>query len=190
VKTFTHLPMKNTIHYLALVFIAVSLWSCSKSGDSNVTPKTTYTFTVNGNSYTESSSADSSATDVSSSTAFHIVAVSGASADGKAQAFIELIFLGSAKPAAGSYKVVGDVTSMTTSEVAILAADNVTAAKSGLYGSTGKDNVSLTISVNSSGKLSATMPSIVTSGSNFDNTDPKNTVITAVTGNVSGKFSE
>jgi hypothetical protein len=182
--------MKKTINYLALAFIAVMLWSCHKSGDSNVTPKTTYTFTVNGNSYTETAAADSGATDVSSGTAFHILAVSGIGADGKAQGLIELLFLGSGKPAAGSYNVVGDVTSMTASQVAILAADNVTAAKSGVYSSTGKDNSSLIVAVSSSGKLSATLPSIATSGSNFDNTDPKNTVVTTVTGTVSGKFSE
>ncbi len=182
--------MKKTVNYLVIAFMAMMLWSCHKSGDSNVTPKSTYTFAVNGNTYTETAAADSGATDISSSTAFHILAVSGVGADGKAQGLIELVFLGSGKPSAGSYNVVGDVTAMTSSQVAILAADNVTAAKGGIYSSTGKDNVSLTVAVSSSGKLSATLPSIATSGSNFDNTDPKNTVITTVTGSISGKFSE
>ena len=97
---------------------------------------------------------------------------------------------GTDKPKAGTYAVVGDVTKMTSGQVAVLVIDKVTVAKQGLYGTTGLDGTSVTVAISASGKVSVTLPSIAIKGSNFDNTDPKNSVVTDVTGSISGSASE
>src|ERR1700749_3038341 len=102
--------MKKLTTVLALAIVALFLFSCGKTDNPTPTNTTKYTFTINGNSYLEVAAADSSITvDEAPGKACHAFAVSGVSSDGKAQGEIELIFLGSAKPVAGSYKAIGDV---------------------------------------------------------------------------------
>ena len=179
--------MKSTIIILSLVVASLGFWSCSKSNDSNPTP-TKYTFSLNGNTYNQLSAADSSSSTLVSDRTVHVISVAGASADGKAQAQVDLIFAGSAKPAAGTYAIVDTATALSSGNVAIFAIDRVSASKGGLYGSS-KTDQKITITLNS-GKYAVSIPSVPVHGVNIDNSDPKSSVYTNVTGSASGSFSE
>jgi hypothetical protein len=180
--------MKSKL-FMMLMAAAIATASCSTKDDAK--PSTANVkFSVNGTAYTQAAAADSATTKVIAGKSFNVFAATGYSADKTAQAAIQLFFSGSAKPSAGSYKVVGELAGLTTGQVALLVIDKVNVAKQGLYGSTGKDNVSVTISLSSSGKLTATLPTVALTGSNFDNTDPKNTVVTTVSTTASGSMAE
>jgi hypothetical protein len=182
--------MKKNVIYLIMVTASVFAYSSCKTS-SDPTPATvTHKFVINGTTYTETASADSASSISGGTKNLNVLAVSGQSSDKSATGVLEFIWLGTSKPKAGSYKVSGNLTTMTSSQVAILALDKVTVAKQGFYGTTGKDNVAVVVAVSSTGKLSITMPSIVVAGTNFDNTDPKNTVTTDVTGTISGTAGE
>ena len=179
--------MKKKAIYFIVFALAMFTLSCSKKAD--VTPATTVTkFTLNGNEYIETASADSTTT--TDAGTFNVLGITGFSSDNVKQASLIIVFPGSAKPKAGTYKVVGGDATIGGNQVGIIGIDKVSLSKNGLYSTTGKDNVSLTVSVSSSGKLSVSMPTIAMSGSNFDNTDPKNTVITDVNVTVSGSAIE
>ena len=178
-------------HAMNLVFAAAAIfltWGCSTKSDP--TPaKATGKFTINGNAYTEVASQDSTST--TGGQTFNVLGVSGQSADKSATAGLIIFFRGSGKPKAGTYTVVGDLTkTVTANQCGMILSDKVSIAKQGLYSTTGLDGTSVTVAVSSSGKLTVTMPSIAIKGSNFDNTDPNNTIITDVSGSVSGTIVE
>lgn len=180
--------MKKNVFYVLAAVVLFAVASCSKSGDVAPTISANGKYTLNGVQYTEVASADSAGTG-DGGQAFNIFAVSGNS--GSAVGQVGLIFSGSAKPKAGVYKVVGgSTTTLTSNQVGVIAFDNVSVAKQGIYSSVGTDNVSVTIAVSASGKLSATFPAIALTGTNYDNTDPKNTQITTVNISVSGSMIE
>ena len=182
--------MKKQMMYLLMMPLSFLIWSCSTKSDptpTNVTAK----FTVNGTIYTETTAADSAASLTGSATRnLNALGVSGQSADKSAQAALIFFWAGTSKPNAGSYTVVGDASKLVAGQVAVLVIDKVTVAKQGLYGTTGLDGTTITVAVSASGKIAVTMPSIAIKGSNFDNTDPKNTVVTDVTGSISGAVAE
>ena len=179
--------MKRNIIYLTLVAAVALLASCSTKDNVTPTPvATTYTFKLNGVTYTETAAADSSSTvTVGNVTAIHVVAVAGISADKSATAVLEFVFPGAAAPAAGTYNL-----GTTSTSVGLLAYDKTSAVKNGIYSADGSDNSAITVTVSSSGKLGVKFPSIALKGNTYDNTDPKNTVIANVTGTASGSFSE
>jgi hypothetical protein len=181
--------MKKKVMYLALVALSFFAYSCSTKNDPAPT-NTTYKFTVNGTAYTQTAAADSAASISGGTKNLNALGVTGQSADKSAQAAIIFFWAGTAKPKAGTYTVVGDATTIGAGQVGALVIDKVTVAKQGLYGTTGLDGTSITVAVSASGKISVTMPSIAIKGSNFDNTDPKNTVVTDVTGSISGSAGE
>ncbi|ASU36395.1 hypothetical protein [Mucilaginibacter xinganensis] len=181
--------MKKKVMYMVLVAVCFFAYSCSTKNDPTPTT-TTYKFMVNGNTYTETTAVDS-ATSISGGTKdLNALGVTGQSSDKSAQAAIIFFWAGTAKPKAGTYTIVGDATKIAAGQVAALVIDKVTVAKQGIYGTTGLDGSTLTVAVSASGKISLTLPSIVIKGSNFDNTDPKNSVITDVTGSISGSVAE
>jgi hypothetical protein len=180
--------MKNRLFYI--IITAVSIFAASCSTKSGVTPVSASQFKINGNTYIEANSADSSSTAIIAGKSFNVLAASGYSADKTAQGVIELIFMGSAKPKAGSYTTHGDLATLAAGQVSILVIDKVSVSKQGIYGSAGTDGSLVVIAVSSSGKLTATLPNIEIKGSNFDNTDPKNTKATDVTGSISGTITE
>lgn len=177
---------KQVIYLLTMVAVFLTI-SCSTKSDPTPT-NTTFKFTVNSNAYYEVSGADSVTT--LSGTSYNTLGVTGQSADKSATAAMVFFWSGTAKPKAGSYTVVSDVTKMTSGQVGVLIIDKVTVAKQGLYGTTGLDGAKITVTISSSGKVSVTMPSVAISGTNFDNTDPKNTVTTTVAGSISGQAAE
>ncbi|MEO6849380.1 MAG: hypothetical protein ABI166_02080 [Mucilaginibacter sp.] len=177
--------MKNSVIYLVMMVAVCFTVSCSTKN--NPTPtSTTSKFTINGNSFTQVSGADSVTTLDGKS--YNVLGVTGQSADKSASAALIIFWSGSAKPQAGSYAAVDDITKLGGGQVAILIIDKVTTAKQGIYGTTAGS--SLAVAVSSSGKVSVTMPNMVIKGSNVDNTDPKNSVVTDVTGSISGTASE
>jgi hypothetical protein len=180
--------MKNKAFYILAAAVSITAASCSKNGDVTPTVSATAKFTLNGTQYTEISSADSASTSSDGSQTFNILGVAGTS--GSAQGQVGLIFAGPGKPKAGSYKVVGDATALTGTQVGIIAFDEPSSVKQYIYASTGKDNVSITVSISSSGKISATLPTIALAGNLFDNTDPKNTVTSTATTTLSGSVAE
>lgn len=165
-----------------LLTIAVAV-SCKKDS-SNPTP-TTGTFVINGTTYTETKGSYS-VSDINDRS-YAALGVAGTNG-GKKGAFI-ILFPGSTKPAAGTYTIVSDMTTSTTGskQVGIIASDSVSVAKEGLYTA---QSGTVTVSVSSDNKLTITLPSTKFSGSNFDNTDPKNTNITDVTVTASGTVKE
>ncbi|MES2108689.1 MAG: hypothetical protein V4577_08080 [Bacteroidota bacterium] len=178
---------KHVINLLTAVTVLL-IWGCSTKSDPTPT-KVTGKFTVNGNAYTEIVSQDS--TSSLSGQTYNVLGVSGQSADKSATAQLIIFFPGSGKPKAGAYTVVGDLTKPGSGNICgMIVTDKVSIAKQGLYSTTGLDGTSVVVAVSASGKLTVTMPSIAIKGSNFDNTDPKNTVITDVTGSVSGTAVE
>jgi hypothetical protein len=180
--------MKKNVLYVLAAVVLLAVASCSKSGDVAPSVSATGKYTLNGVQYTEIASVDSTGTG-DGGQPFNLLYVSGTS--GSAVGQVGLIFAGSAKPKAGVYKVVGSsATTLTSGQVGIIAFDNVNIAKQGIYGSAGTDNVSVTVSVSSTGKLSATFPAVALTGTNYDNTDSKNTVITTVNITVSGSVVE
>ena len=178
--------MKKQAIYLLMMPLSFLIWSCSTKSDP--TPAATYKFTVNGNTYTEIASSDSTST--TGGKTYNVLGVSGQSADKSATSVVIFFFPGSAKPKAGTYTIAGNLSTTTGNQCGILLTDKVSVAKQGLYSTTGLDGTSVTVAVSSSGKLTVTMPAIAIKGSNFDNTDPHNTVITDVTGSVSGSVAE
>jgi hypothetical protein len=181
--------MKKLTTYLSVTLLAILLFTACKKNDTVNPDPAKSTFTLNGNVYTETASVDSVGTLGSSANKINIFAVSGIGADGKALAVLEFIFLGPGKPTAGTYNVIADASKMTAGQVGIIAQDKVSIAKQGLYSSMA--NGSITVTVNAAGKISVSLPNAIPlTGSNFDNTDPKNTVITNVTATVSGTASE
>ena len=100
------------------------------------------------------------------------------------------IFSGSSRPAAGSYKVISDISKQAANQVGILAFDSLSVAKESILGSLGTDNVSAQITVSALGKITITLASTQLTGSNIDNTDPKNTNITTLNTTLSGTFIE
>jgi hypothetical protein len=181
--------MKKKVMYLTLVALSFFAYSCSTKNDPTPT-NTTYKFTVNGTAYTETAAADSVTSIEGGTKNLNALGVTGQSADKSAQAAIIFFWAGPAKPKAGTYTVVGDVTALAAGQVGILVIDKVNVAKQGLYATTGLDGATVNVAVSSSGKISVTMSSIAIKGSNFDNTDPKNTVVTDVTGSISGSAGE
>ncbi|MCR8558951.1 hypothetical protein KXD93_14940 [Mucilaginibacter sp. BJC16-A38] len=182
--------MKKRVIYLIMVAASAFAYSSCKTSSDPTPAKPTYKFTVNGTTYTETAGADS-ATSISGEVKnLNALGITGQSADKSAQAAIIFFWKGTARPKAGTYTVVGDVSKMTAGQVGALVIDKVTVAKQGLYGTTGLDGTSITVVVSAAGKISVTMPSIVIKGTNFDNTDPKNTVTTDVTGTISGSGGE
>jgi len=180
--------MKKQVIYLLMMPLSFLIWSCSTKSDPTPT-NATYKFTINGNTYTEIASQDSTST--TGGQTFNVLGVSGQSADKSATAGVIIFFPGSGKPKAGTYAVVGDLTKPASgNQCGMIVSDKVSVAKQGLYSTTGLDGTSVTVAVSSSGKLTVTMPAIAIKGSNFDNTDPKNTVITDVSGSVSGSVAE
>jgi len=167
---------------MAAVFLTAS---CSTKSDPTPT-KTTYKFTVNGNSYTEATGADSVTT--LNGISYNVLGVTGQSADKTASAGLVVFFSGTARPKAGSYTTVDDITKIGSNQVAILIIDKVSTAKNGIYGTAA--GASLALAVSSAGKISITMPTLVIKGTNIDNTDPKNSVTTSVTGSISGTLAE
>jgi hypothetical protein len=181
--------MKKQLMNLVIAAAVFLAWGCSTSND--VKPaNTTYKFTVNGTTYTQVTAADSTASLTGGAKTLNTLGVTGQSADKTASAGLLFFWSGTAKPKAGLYTVTGDATKMTASQVAVLVIDKVNVAKQGLYGTTGLDGASITVAVSSSGKISVTMPTIAIKGTNFDNTDSKNTVTSDVTGSISGAAAE
>ncbi|MEO6977579.1 MAG: hypothetical protein ABI113_04340 [Mucilaginibacter sp.] len=181
--------MKKQMMYLLMMPLSFLIWSCSTKSDP--TPNVTAKFTVNGTIYTETTAADSAASLTGSATRnLNALGVSGLSADKSAQAAMIFFWAGTSKPKAGSYTVVADATKLAAGQVAVLVIDKVNVAKQGLYGTTGLDGTSVTVAVSASGKISLTIPSVAIKGTNFDNTDPKNTVTSDVTGSISGSVIE
>ncbi len=178
--------MKKQMMYLLMMPLSFLIWSCSTKSDPK--PAVTYKFTVNGNTYTEIASQDSTST--TGGQTYNVLGVSGQSADKSATSVLIFFFPGPAKPKAGTYTITSDLTTSAGNQCGILVTDKVSIAKQGLYSTTGLNGTSVTVAVSSSGKLTVTMPAIAIKGSNFDNTDPKNTVITDVTGSVSGSVAE
>jgi hypothetical protein len=174
--------------YLLMMPLSFLIWSCSTKSDPAPTD-VTYKFTVNGNTYTENASQDSTSS-VGGQT-FNVLGISGQSADKKATAGLIIFFRGSGKPKAGAYTVIGDLTKPAEgNQCSIIVSDKISIARQGLYSTTGLDGKSVTVAVSASGKLTVTIPVIAIKGSNFDNTDPKNTVITDASGSVSGGVAE
>ena len=177
--------MKNNVLYLLMMAAVLFTVSCSSKNDPTPT-SATYKFTVNGNSYTQVSGADSVTT--VNGVSYNVLGVTGQSADKSASAGLVIFWSGTGKPTAGSYAAVDEVAKLGSGKVAILVIDKVSAAKQGVYGTTA--GTSLIVAVSSSGKVSVNMPAMATKGSNFDNTDPKNSVVTDVTGSISGTAGE
>lgn len=177
-------------HAMKLLIAAAAIfltWGCSTKSDPTPT-NSTFKFTVNGNAYTEVTGADS--VNNLNGVNYNVLGVTGQSADKTASAGLVFFWSGTDKPKAGSYTVVSDVTKMTSGQVGVLVIDKVTVAKQGLYGTTGLDGAKITVAISSSGKVFVTMPAVAISGNNFDNTDPKNTVSTTVSGSISGQAAE
>jgi len=182
--------MKKNVIYLIIVAASAFAYSSCKTSSDPTPAKTSYKFTVNGNTYIETAAADSATAITGNVKTLNAFGVSGQSADKSAQAAMIFFWKGTDRPKAGSYKVVGDLAKMTSGQVAVLVIDKVTVAKQGVYGPTGLDGTSVTVAISSAGKMSVTMPSIAIKGTNFNNTDPQNTVTTDVTGSISGSASE
>lgn len=179
--------MKNNLIYLVMLAAVVLTASCSTKSDPTPTPAaTTNKFTIRGDSYTETSGVDSVAT--FNGVAYNALGVSGQSDDKSAQAGMIFFFSGTAKPKAGTYSTVSDVTKLGSGKVAILIIEKVSTAKNGILGTI--DSGSLTVAVSSSGKLSVNMPSVSLTGSNIDNTNPNNSVVTSIDATLTGTAAE
>lgn len=181
--------MKKHVINLVIAAAVFLVWGCSTSNDAKPA-NTASKFTVNGVIYTEVTAADSAASLAGGEKTLNALGVTGKSADGTASAGLIFFFKGTAKPKAGSYTVISDATTMTAGQVGVLVIDKVNVAKQGLYGTSGLDGTSIAVAVSSSGKITLTLPTIAITGTNFDNTDPKNTVTTSVTGSISGTVVE
>ncbi len=177
--------MKNKLTYLVMLAALVLIVSCSTKSDP--TPTTTSNkFTVRGDSYTEVSGADSVTT--FNGVTYNSLGITGQSTDKSAQAALIFFWSGTAKPKAGTYTTVSDISKLTAGKVAILIIEKVSTAKNGLFGTI--DAATLTVAVSSSGKVSVSIPSVGITGSNIDNTDPKNSVITTIDGTLTGSAAE
>jgi len=166
--------MKKNLSYLAIAMSLLAVAACKKS-DPKPDSSNGITFTINGNTYTEASS-QYSVTDVSDES-YATLATEGKTSDGK-RGILIFYFNRSTKPVAGTYTIVSDIKAGGANTVGILAEDNISKAKSGLYSS--QTGTSATVTVSSSGKLSIKFPSTAFKGTNFDNSDPTNTVTTNV----------
>jgi len=179
--------MKKNLIYLAAISSVLVAAACKKNDTVAATPAAT-TFTINGNVYTESGSNYVLNAATATLGAFATLAVAGQGTDGKAKGGLIFYFPGTSKPAAGTYTVVTDVSKATGNQVGIVAQDSVNVAQQGLYSSVAGSTATVTVS--SAGKLTIAMPNTSFTGSNFNNTNPKNTVITTVTVSASGTAVE
>lgn len=177
--------MKKNFIYLSIALIVSVTAACKKDSSTTTPPTTASTFVVNGNTYTETNSGFS-IEPFGTAGNFATLAVLGTKGTAKS----ELIFYfgSSTKPVAGVYPITDDLSTNAAGKVGILASDSVNVAKEGLY--TAQPGTSVTVTVSSSGKLTVKMPATTFTGSNFDNSDPKNTNVTDVTISASGTVNE
>lgn len=177
--------MKNRLIYLVMLAGVVLTVSCSTKSDPTPTP-TSNKFTVRSDSYTEITGVDSVTT--LNGITYNALGVTGQSDDKSAKAAMIFFWSGTAKPKAGTYSTVADISKLGDGKVAILIIEKVSTAKNGVFGTT--DASSLTVAVSSAGKVSVTMPSVGITGSNIDNTDPNNSVVTTVNSSLTGLAAE
>ena len=150
--------MKKTILCFAMA-TAIIAASCSKKTDS-ATPVTSATGTImiNGVSYAETKSKDTTTTDFFGE-AGHLLVAQGNTSDLKKYEVIYLVFKNNtARPTAGDYHI--GVTA--NNYVAVLVNDS-SAAGQGLYSSDSVTSLTANIAINS-GKITATVPTIRLTG--------------------------
>jgi hypothetical protein len=176
--------MKKNFIYLPALALAFLFTACKK--DTNNTQATVKgSFVLDGTTFTETTGTFATAS-LGTSGNFESLGVYGTNGSKKGE--LIFFFAGTGKPAAGTYTVTSDLTQGSTGAVGILASDSLSVAKEGLFSA--KNGSSITVSVNGSGKVSISMPATSFTGSNYDNTDPKNTVITDATVSGSGTLVE
>ncbi len=168
----------KSIFGIVILIAIIGLAACSKKSDP-APVVVSNSFTLRGNTFTVSNALDSA----------NFFSVFGSTST-KQKAEILFIFPGSGRPTAGSYKVIGDISKQSANQVGILAFDSLSVAKEGILGSLGTDNVSAQVSVNATGKITVTLPLTQFSGTNIDNTDSKNTMISSITTTLAGTFIE
>jgi hypothetical protein len=168
----------KSIFAVATLIGIIGLAACSKKSDP-APVVVSNSFTLRGNTFTVSSAVDSA-------NYFGVIGTTST----KQKAEVIFIFSGSSRPAAGSYKVISDISKQAANQVGILAFDSLSVAKESILGSLGTDNVSAQVTVSALGKITITLASTQLTGSNIDNTDPKNTNITTLNTTLSGTFIE
>ena len=179
--------IKNYVSVTALAIVITSMIGCSKS---SVTPTATNKFTLRGNTYSVNLSIDvpisksGSSTNDSNELSFLGLATN------KTTSGIIFLFNGTARPAAGSYSVVDIAATLGVNQVAIQALDSISVSQQALLSAAGTDNVKLTLTVNSAGKITINLPITQLTGVNVDNTDPSNSKLTPLSTTLSGSFSE
>jgi len=181
--------MKKNLIYLAVIATVFAAAACKKSDAVTAAPDVSKTtFTINGNTYTEANSNYAVTAATSTSSSFSALAVVGKGTDGKAAGGLVFYFPGASRPTAGTYTVVSDFTKATGNQIGVVAQDSVNVAQEGLYSSVAGSTA--TVTLNSAGKLTIALPNTTFTGTNFNNTNPKNTVITTVSVSASGTAVE
>ncbi len=180
--------MKKNISYLAVLVLVISSFvACKKDDTTTAAATVTSSFAIRGTTFNTSTGSGVSAFQAINS--FGTLVTYGLTSDGKGKGLVYISFYGTARPAAGQYNITA-TNPTAANQVTLLVQDSVSVAKQGLFNPTGTDNVKATVALTSAGKLSITLPSTQLTGSNFDNTNSSNTVITTTTATVSGTFTE